>query len=130
MSHIVQGRTVGNIATNIDSYSYRVPVGVCSGVGPYNFPAMIPLWMFPLAITCGNTFVFKPSERVPTTTDYLFKMLQDINLPKGVLNSVNGGFDTVQHICRHEDIKAISFVGGNRAGEYMYQEGAKTNKRM
>ena len=77
---------------------------------------MIPLWMFPLAITCGNTFVLKPSEKVAGATDHICKLVKEIGLPKGVLNVVQGGFDTTQRICHHPDIKAISFVGGNMAG--------------
>ena len=77
---------------------------------------MIPLWMFPLAITCGNTFVLKPSERVPGTVMHIIKLLEEINLPKGVFNVIHGGFDTTSMICKHPDIKAVSFVGGNMAG--------------
>jgi len=91
-------------------------LGVCAGVAAFNFPAMIPLWMFPLAITCGNTFVLKPSERVAGAVDHLAKLTKEINLPKGVFNVVQGGFETTQQICKHPDIKAVSFVGGNMAG--------------
>lgn len=104
-------------------------MGVCAGVAPFNFPAMIPLWMFPLAITCGNTFVLKPSERVPGAMEHMCKLLKEINLPKGVLNVVQGGFDTTSHIVHHKDIKAVSFVGGNRAGEYIYKVCGETGKR-
>jgi len=90
---------------------------------------MIPLWMFPLAITCGNTFVLKPSERVPGAMEHMCKLLKEINLPKGVLNVVQGGFDTTSHIVHHKDIKAVSFVGGNRAGEYIYKVCGETGKR-
>jgi malonate-semialdehyde dehydrogenase (acetylating)/methylmalonate-semialdehyde dehydrogenase len=86
--------------------------------------------MFPLAITCGNTYVLKPSERVPNTAAYLVKLLQECKLPPGVLNIVNGGWDTTKAICAHPDIRAISFVGGNQAGDYIYENGAKTHKRM
>lgn len=130
LSHIIQGETMHNISKGIDTYSFRTPIGVCAGIAPFNFPAMIPMWMFPFAITCGNTFVLKPSERVAGTTNHILKLLQEINLPKGVVNVVQGGFETTQQICRHKDIKAISFVGGNNAGEYIYQEGAKHGKRM
>ena len=130
ISHIIAGQTMGNISKGIDTYSFRTPLGVCAGIAPFNFPAMVPLWMFPFAITCGNTFVLKPSERVAGAADYLAKLFQEINLPKGVVNIVQGGFDTTTHICKHPDIKAISFVGGNSAGEYIYQEGAKQGKRM
>lgn len=96
LSHISGGETFGNVTKGVDIYSYRVPLGVCAGVSAFNFPAMIPLWMFPYAITLGNTFVLKPSERVPNTALYLSKMLDDMGLPKGVFNVVNGGFDTVK----------------------------------
>lgn len=91
-------------------------MGVCAGVSAFNFPAMIPLWMFPLAITCGNTYVLKPSERVSGTAMHLAKLCNEIGLPKGVFNIANGGFDTTKQICQHPDIKAVSFVGGNMAG--------------
>ena len=92
ISHIIQGETFQNISKGIDTYSFRVPLGVCAGVAPFNFPAMIPLWMFPFAITCGNTFVLKPSERVPGATDLLLKLTQEIGLHNGVFNVVQGGF--------------------------------------
>lgn len=130
ISHIITGETVENIARGVDTYSIRVPLGVCAGVSAFNFPAMIPLWMFPYAITCGNTFILKPSERVPTTTMYLMEILKDIGLPKGVVNVVHGGFDTVKQMCENETIKAISFVGGNKAGDYIYENGAKHHKRI
>lgn len=105
-------------------------MGVCAGVSAFNFPAMIPLWMFPLAITCGNTYVLKPSERVSGAAMHLAKLCQEINLPKGVFNIANGGFDTTKAICEHPDIKAISFVGGNGAGEYIYKVGSEHGKRV
>ena len=115
-SHIYTGETIENISKGIDCYSFRAPLGVCAGIAAFNFPAMIPLWMYPLAITCGNTFVLKPSEKVPGTVEYLCKLSEEINLPKGVINVIQGGFDTTSQICKHPDIKAISFVGGNNAG--------------
>lgn len=115
-SLIINGQTIESISRNIDCYSFRTPLGVCAGVAPFNFPTMIPLWMFPLAITCGNTFVLKPSEKVPGAMEHMCKLLQEINLPKGVLNVVQGGFDTTKHIVHNKDIKAVSFVGGNQAG--------------
>lgn len=130
MSHIYQGETIQNISKGIDCYSYRVPLGVCAGISAFNFPAMIPLWMIPVALTAGNTFVLKPSEKVAGTAEHIAKLIDEIGIPKGVFNIANGGFETTTQICRHPDIKAISFVGGNNAGEYIYQEGAKHNKRM
>jgi malonate-semialdehyde dehydrogenase (acetylating) / methylmalonate-semialdehyde dehydrogenase len=130
MASLSMGSTLLNAARGIDTISYNLPLGVCAGVAPFNFPAMIPLWMIPLSITLGNTFVLKPSERVPSTSLLLAQYLQEVGLPKGVFNIVNGGFDTVKQICSHKDIKAISFVGGNNAGEYIYTEGSKNGKRV
>lgn len=96
ISHISMGETFENISRGIDSYSFRVPLGVVAGICPFNFPAMIPLWMFPFAATCGNTVIMKPSERVPGALEYLANIWKDIGVPKGVLNIVNGGFDTVK----------------------------------
>lgn len=129
-THIYTGDTIENISKGIDCYSFKAPLGVCAGISAFNFPAMIPLWMFPLAVTCGNTFVLKPSERVSGTAMHLAKLCQEIGLPKGVFNIVNGGFDTTKEICTHPDIKAISFVGGNMAGEYIYRVGAEHGKRV
>lgn len=86
-----QGETLGNVAKGVDLYSYRVPLGVCAGICPFNFPAMIPLWMFPLAITLGNTYVLKPSEKVPGATDILLDLLKQSGVPDGVVNVVQGG---------------------------------------
>lgn len=96
LSHISTGETFQNVSKGIDIASYRYPLGVCAGVSAFNFPAMIPLWMFPYAITLGNTFVLKPSERVPNTISYICNMLNEIGLPKGVFNVVNGAFDTTK----------------------------------
>jgi malonate-semialdehyde dehydrogenase (acetylating)/methylmalonate-semialdehyde dehydrogenase len=125
MASLSMGETVYNAARGIDCYSYKLPLGVTAGICPFNFPAMIPLWMIPLSITLGNTMVLKPSERVPGASLLIAKYMQEIGLPKGVFNIVNGGFDTVKHICDHPDIKAISFVGGNSAGEYIHVNGSK-----
>jgi len=118
-----------NVSKNIDIYSYRVPLGVCAGICPFNFPAMIPLWMFPMSITLGNTYVLKPSEKVPNTTEILIDLLEQSGVPKGVVNVVHGGKDTVTQICEHPDIQAVSFVGGNGAGEYIYETASKHGKR-
>ncbi|CAD8068980.1 unnamed protein product [Paramecium sonneborni] len=129
ITHVMQGETVENVAKSVDTYSYRVPLGVCAGVCPFNFPAMIPLWMFPIAIVTGNTYILKPSERVPGAVTYLTKLLEESGVPKGVVNIVQGGFETTKHICEHPDIKAVSFVGGNKAGDYIYENASKTFKR-
>merc|ERR1711975_126390 len=107
------GETVENVAKNVDIYSYRKPLGVCGGICPFNFPAMIPLWMYPLAITLGNTFVIKPSEKVPGATEKMIDLLKEAGVPDGVVNVVHGGKPTVNNICSHPDNKAVSFVGGN-----------------
>ncbi len=130
ISPLYMGETLEQVATNVDNYSYRTPLGVTAGICPFNFPAMIPLWMFPLAITCGNTMIIKPSEKVANSMDFLIKLTQEINLPAGVLNVIHGGKQQVTNICTHKDIKAISFVGGNSAGEYIYETGAKNGKRV
>ena len=98
LSSLLQGETIENLATGVDTYSYKQPLGVCAGVCPFNFPAMIPLWMFPLAITCGNTYIFKPSERVSGTAELLIQLLEKTGIPKGVVNLVNGGVETVMNI--------------------------------
>ncbi len=119
-----------NLSSGLDTISYRVPLGVCAGIAPFNFPAMIPLWMFPIAIATGNTYVLKPTEKAPSASMLLAKYLNDLGLPPGVLNVVNGGKDTVNGLLTHPDIKAISFVGSNSAGEYIHDVGSKNGKRV
>merc|ERR1719375_860630 len=126
---LAMGETVDNVAGNVDIYSYRLPLGVCGGIWPFNFPAMIPLWMFPPAVTAGNTFVMKPSERVPLSAMKLAELANECGLPPGVLNVVHGGHDTVNFLCDNEDIRAISFVGGNAAGAHIYERAARNGKR-
>ena len=111
-------------------YTFRVPLGVTAGVCAFNFPIMIPLWMFPFALVCGNTFVLKPSERVAGSSIMLAEMMKDIGIPKGVFNVVHGGNETVKNICTHPDIKAISLVGSNSAGEYIWKTGTEHGKRV
>lgn len=127
---IMMGETSENLSKGIDSYSYRVPLGVSSGVAPFNFPVMIPLWMFPVGITCGNTYIMKPSEKVAGASNILARLLNEINLPKGVVNFVQGGHDTVNNIIEHPTIKTISFVGSNTAGEHIHINGSKYGKRV
>ena len=126
---LVMGETLENVSRNVDIYSYRKPLGVCAGIAPFNFPAMVPLWMFPLAITLGNTFILKPSEKVPGTTKILLDLLAEAGVPKGVVNVVQGGRDTVNQICAHPDIKAVSFVGSNIAGQSIYKTACANGKR-
>jgi len=127
---LLMGETVENVSRNIDTYSYRQPIGVAAGICPFNFPAMIPLWMFPLAITCGNTFVLKPSERDPGASMILAKLAKEAGLPDGVLNVVHGARDTVNFICDAPEIRAISFVGGDTAGRHIHERGTKNGKRV
>ena len=126
---LAQGETTQNVANGVDIYSYRAPLGVMAGIAPYNFPAMIPLWMYPLSITLGNTFVLKPSERVAGTTELLIDLLKESGVPNGVVNVVQGGRDTVTQICEHPDIRGVSFVGANEAGEYIYRTASAHGKR-
>jgi malonate-semialdehyde dehydrogenase (acetylating)/methylmalonate-semialdehyde dehydrogenase len=121
---------VENLAKNVDTYSYRQPLGVVAGVCPFNFPAMIPLWMFPVATVCGNTFILKPSERTPAASMMLAQLATEAGLPKGVLNVIHGTTDAVNFVCDDPRIKAISFVGSNRAGEYIHDRGTKNGKRV
>lgn len=115
------GETVQGVATGVDLYSYRVPLGVMGGICPFNFPAMIPLWMYPLSITLGNTYILKPSEKVAGTAEILINLLKESGVPDGVVNVVQGGAPTVTNICTHPDIRGVSFVGANTAGEYIYR---------
>jgi len=123
------GETAQNVARDVDTYSYRVPLGVCAGIAPFNFPVMIPLWMFPVAITAGNTYVIKPSEKVAKSSQILIELLHETGLPPGVVNMVHGGRDTVNNICRDPHIRAVSFVGSNQGGEYIFSESTKHGKR-
>ena len=127
---LIMGETIQTVSKNIDTYSYREPLGVCAGICPFNFPVMIPLWMFPLAAACGNTYILKPSEKVPLSSVKLMELALEAGFPPGVINMVHGGKETVDWICDDPRIKAISFVGGNQAGEYIYQRGTGNNKRV
>ena len=126
----MMGETVENVATDIDSYSLIQPLGVCCGITPFNFPAMIPLWMFPLAIAAGNTFVLKPSEQVPLTAMKLAELFEQAGAPKGVLQVVHGGKDQVDFLLAHPEIKAVSFVGSVPVAKYIYHTGTSHNKRV
>ncbi|OWM63670.1 hypothetical protein CDL15_Pgr008213 [Punica granatum] len=128
---IVQmGQFTPNISKGIDSYSIREPLGVCAGICPFEFPAMIPLWMFPAAIACGNTFILKPSEQVPGASMMLAELAMEAGLPSGVLNIVHGNNDILNAICDHEDIKAISFVGPTPAGAFVHSRASAHRKRV
>merc|ERR1711963_373176 len=130
MTNLLLGETLPGITKDMDLTSYRVPIGVCAGIAPFNFPAMIPLWMFPMATICGNTYVMKPSERDPTACLALVELLQEAGMPPGVVNVIHGQHDCVNFICDHPDIKAISFVGGDTAGRHIFERGSKNGKRV
>ncbi|GGI78443.1 methylmalonate-semialdehyde dehydrogenase (acylating) [Shewanella hanedai] len=127
---LMMGETVENVARSIDTYSYTQPLGVCAGITPFNFPAMIPLWMFPLSIACGNTFVLKPSEQDPMTPQRLVELFEEAGAPKGVLQLVHGDKVAVDVLLNHKDIKAISFVGSVGVGQYIYKTGTDNLKRV
>ncbi len=127
---LITGESIENIARDVDCETIRHPLGVCAGITPFNFPAMVPLWMYPIAITCGNTFVLKPSERVPLTSLLIAELLQKAGLPKGVFNIVHGGKDCVNALLTHPDIRAISFVGSTPIAKYVYETGTKHGKRV
>lgn len=118
-----------NVATDVDTYTVLQPLGVCAGITPFNFPAMIPLWMFPMAIATGNTFVLKPSEQDPMVTMRLAELALEAGIPAGVLNIIHGGEDAVNAICDHDDIKAVSFVGSTKVGTHVYNRASLSGKR-
>ncbi|MFA5589440.1 MAG: CoA-acylating methylmalonate-semialdehyde dehydrogenase [Lysobacteraceae bacterium] len=124
------GELANNVATGVDTYTLLQPLGVCAGITPFNFPAMIPLWMFPMAIATGNTFVLKPSEQDPLVTMRLVELALEAGIPKGVLNVVHGGPDVVNAICDHADIKAVSFVGSTKVGTHVYNRASLAGKRV
>ncbi len=123
------GEFAENVAGGVDTYFIRQPIGVCAGITPFNFPAMIPLWMFPMAIVCGNTFVLKPSEQDPMTPMVLAELAIEAGVPPGVLNVVHGGKESVDALCTHPDIKAVSFVGSTHVGEHVYKLSSTHGKR-
>ncbi|PDO10644.1 MAG: methylmalonate-semialdehyde dehydrogenase (acylating) [Candidatus Reconcilbacillus cellulovorans] len=127
---LMMGRQLPDIATNLESGMYRYPLGVVAGITPFNFPMMVPCWMFPLAIVCGNTFVLKPSERTPLLANRLAELFREAGLPDGVLNIVHGARDVVNAILAHPDIKAVSFVGSQPVAEYVYKTAAAHGKRV
>jgi malonate-semialdehyde dehydrogenase (acetylating)/methylmalonate-semialdehyde dehydrogenase len=127
---LLKGEFSRNVGPNIDSYSDRQPLGVVAGITPFNFPAMVPMWMYPLAIACGNTFVLKPSERDPSAPMLAWKLFMEAGLPDGVLNVVHGDKEAVDTILDHPDIKAVSFVGSTPIAEYVYRRGTQAGKRI
>ena len=127
---LLKGQHSDNVGSGIDNWSLRQPVGVCAGITPFNFPAMVPMWMFPVAIACGNTFVLKPSERDPSPSLKLAQLLEEAGLPKGVFNVVQGDKEAVDALLRHPDVAAVSFVGSTAVAEHIYTEGTRHGKRV
>ena len=127
---MLKGEFTENVGTNIDSWSMRQPLGVCAGITPFNFPAMVPMWMFPMAIACGNTFILKPSEKDPSCSIRLAQLFSEAGLPNGVLNVVNGDKEVVDSILTNKDVKAVSFVGSTPIAKYIYENAAKNEKRV
>lgn len=124
------GEYTEGVARGVDTYTLQQPLGVCAGITPFNFPAMIPLWMFPMAIACGNTFVLKPSEQDPLSTMMLVELAVQAGVPAGVLNVVHGGKEVVDMLCTHQDIQAISFVGSTHVGTHVYNLAGQHGKRV
>jgi malonate-semialdehyde dehydrogenase (acetylating)/methylmalonate-semialdehyde dehydrogenase len=128
--HLLKGEFSDSVGGNIDSWSLRQPVGVCAGITPFNFPAMVPMWMFPIAIACGNTFVLKPSERDPSCGVRLAELLTEAGLPPGVFNVVNGDREAVDALLADPDVAAVSFVGSTPVARYIYETASKHGKRV
>ena len=127
---LLKGEYSRNVGPSIDTYSERQPLGVVAGITPFNFPAMVPMWMYPIAIACGNTFVLKPSERDPSASMLSWQLFMDAGLPEGVFNVVHGDKEAVDALLDHPDVKAVSFVGSTPIAEYVYQRGTKAGKRV
>jgi malonate-semialdehyde dehydrogenase (acetylating) / methylmalonate-semialdehyde dehydrogenase len=127
---LMMGETLSGIAEDIDSEMFRYPLGVVAGITPFNFPMMVPLWMFPLAVACGNTFVLKPSERTPILANRLAELFTEAGFPQGVLNIIHGAHDVVNGLIEHKDIAAISFVGSQPVAKYVYEKSAQQGKRV
>jgi malonate-semialdehyde dehydrogenase (acetylating)/methylmalonate-semialdehyde dehydrogenase len=128
--HLLKGEFSESVGSAVDSWSLRQPVGVCAGITPFNFPAMVPMWMFPVALACGNTFILKPSERDPTLALRMGELLQEAGVPDGVFNVVHGDKEAVDAILAHPGIKAVSFVGSTPIAKYIYETGARHGKRV
>ncbi len=127
---LIMGQAICNIAAEVDGETIRHPVGVCVGITPFNFPSMVPLWMFPVSIVCGNAFILKPSEKVPLSALRLAELLQEAGLPEGVFNVVHGDAECVNQLLTHPDVSAISFVGSTRIARHVYETGTRHGKRV
>jgi len=128
--HLLKGEHSENVGSGVDCHTVRQPVGVCAGITPFNFPVMVPLWMFPVAIACGNAFILKPSEKVPSASLRMAELFKDAGLPDGVLNVVHGDKEAVDAMLNHPGIHAVSFVGSTPIAKYIYETCAKNHKRV
>ena len=128
--NLLKGEFSNQVGTGIDTFSIKQPLGICAGITPFNFPVMIPLWMFPLATACGNAFLLKPSERDPSSSIRLVELYEEAGAPKGLVNVVNGDKEVVDAIIEHKDISSVSFVGSSKVASYIYQKSASFNKRV
>ena len=127
---LLKGEFSEQVSTDVDSFSFRQPLGVVAGITPFNFPAMVPMWMFPIALACGNTFILKPSEKDPSLSVELAQLLSEAGLPDGVFNVVHGDKETVDALLDHPGIQAVSFVGSTPVAEYVYRTGTAAGKRV
>ena len=130
LPQLVKGEFSENVSTDVDSYSIRQPLGVVAGITPFNFPAMVPMWMYPIAIACGNTFILKPSEKDPSAANFCAQLLAEAGLPEGVFNVVHGDKVAVDAILNHAGIAAVSFVGSTKVAKYIYETGTRNGKRV
>ena len=130
IAHLLKGDFSEQVSTGVDTYTIRQPLGVVAGITPFNFPAMVPMWMYPLAIACGNTFVLKPSEKDPSPSVFCAELLAEAGLPEGVFNVVHGDKEAVDAILAHPDIAAVSFVGSTPIARYIYENGTRNGKRV
>src|SRR5207247_11128177 len=128
--HLIKGEFSDSVGSDVDSLSLRQPVGVCAGITPFNFPAMVPMWMFPIALACGNTFILKPSERDPTLSLRMAELLKEAGVPDGVFNVIHGDKEAVDAILKHPGIRAVSFVGSTPIAKYIYETGTAHGKRV
>ncbi|MGH9141447.1 MAG: CoA-acylating methylmalonate-semialdehyde dehydrogenase [Vicinamibacterales bacterium] len=128
--HLLKGEHAGSVGRGVDAHSRLQPLGVCAGIAPFNFPVMVPLWMFPIALACGNTFVLKPSEKDPSASIRMAELLKEAGLPDGVFNVVHGDKEAVDAILQHPDVKAVSFVGSTPIAKYIYATAAANGKRV
>ncbi|TMG89121.1 MAG: aldehyde dehydrogenase family protein, partial [Betaproteobacteria bacterium] len=128
--HLIKGEFSDSVGSDVDSFSLRQPVGICAGITPFNFPAMVPMWMFPIALACGNTFILKPSERDPTLSLRMAELLKEAGVPDGVFNVIHGDKEAVDAILKHPGIRAVSFVGSTPIAKYIYETGTAHGKRV